>query len=148
MIQWFATEWRVFFSVVYLLMFSNPSLASTTMPPVLDSFALMKTIFSLLFVLGLIVLVVWLLKHTMQGFAVQSNNIRVVDAIAIGAKERVVLIDIGDTRLVLGVAPGQITKLHEMPRPHSSPSESEETLESEKFVTKLKQMIYSKKEQA
>ncbi|MNN99031.1 Flagellar protein FliO [compost metagenome] len=35
----------------------------------------------------------------------------------LGPRERVVIVEVADTWLVLGVAPGQVSKLHELPAP-------------------------------
>lgn len=41
-----------------------------------------------------------------------AASLRVVGATAVGPRERVVLVEVGDKLLVLGVAPGQIEGLH------------------------------------
>ena len=41
---------------------------------------------------------------------------RVVAGTAVGSRERVVVLEVADTWLVLGVAPGRVTALAEMPR--------------------------------
>jgi flagellar protein FliO/FliZ len=50
---------------------------------------------------------------------------RVVAATAVGSRERVVIVEVGSTWLVLGVAPGRVSALAEIPRqavPESPPS--------------------------
>ena len=42
--------------------------------------------------------------------------IKVLGAAAVGPRERVVLVEIGEQVLVLGVAPGSVTRLHDMKR--------------------------------
>ena len=64
----------------------------------------------------------WLLKRLGPGQVAASGALRVVGGVAIGPKERVVLVDVGDTRLVLGVAPGHVSTLHQMPRPADEPA--------------------------
>ncbi|OIQ74784.1 flagellar protein FliO [mine drainage metagenome] len=59
----------------------------------------------------------WLLKRLGQGQGSASGALRVVAGVAVGPKERVVLVDVGEIRLVLGVASGQVRTLHQMPRP-------------------------------
>ena len=41
--------------------------------------------------------------------------LRVVAGAAVGQRERVVVVEVGSTWLVLGVAPGSVTALHQMP---------------------------------
>lgn len=88
----------------------HPSLPSTV--PAVGSGGILQIIFSLLLVLAVIVLVAWLLKRmnvTQQG---TGNHLKVIGGVAVGQRERVVLVEIDDTWLVVGVGPGQIRTLH------------------------------------
>jgi flagellar protein FliO/FliZ len=42
---------------------------------------------------------------------------RVIGGVALGTRERLVLVEVGETWLVIGVAPGQVSAVHAMPRP-------------------------------
>ncbi|QOL15124.1 flagellar biosynthetic protein FliO [Dickeya dianthicola] len=67
-------------------------------------------------VLLLILLVAWLLRKL--GIAPQvknSNVMKVVSSCAVGQRERIVIVEIDDTWLVLGVTTQQITHLHTLP---------------------------------
>lgn len=75
-----------------------------------------QMVLGLAFVLGLIVLASWLLRRFGAGPAAAGSLVRVVTAASVGPRERVVLVEIADTWLVLGVAPGRINALHELPR--------------------------------
>ncbi len=86
----------------------------------------------------------WVLKRMTPGQAGNSSGIRVVSAVAVGPKERVVLVDVSGTRLVLGVAPGQVTKLMELPLPES-PEDLPDTVSP--FMGKLKEFLASQREQ-
>ena len=66
---------------------------------------------------------------------------------AVGPKERVVLVDVGETRLVLGVAPGHIATLHQMPRPAEDSTKSANEVPAESFYARLKEIL-NKREQA
>lgn len=91
-------------------------------------------------VLGAIAATAWVLRRMAPGQAGGAGNLRVVAAVAVGPKERVVLVDVGATRLVLGVAAGQVNLLHEMPRPAVDDiQQSIPTLPP--FVEKLKEMM-------
>ncbi len=72
----------------------------------------MQIIFSLLLVLAAIVLVVWVLKRMNVAQQGSSNLLKVVGGVAIGQRERIVLVEVQDTWLVVGVGPGQIRTLH------------------------------------
>jgi len=45
-----------------------------------------------------------------------SGPLRIVGGLMISTRERIVLIEVGDTWLVVGIAPGQITTLHTLPK--------------------------------
>lgn len=100
--------------------------------------------FQMLFGLGVVLLLIagmaWMLKKFTPGQVGSHGDLRVVSAVAVGAKERVVLVDVGDTRLVLGVAPGNVVKLLEMSRT----DKTEQVADNEppkSFVMKLKEVI-------
>jgi len=66
-------------------------------------------------VLGLIVAAGWFMKRFSIGPSA-SGLVRVVAGAAVGQRERVVVVEIGETWMVLGVAPGRVNTLHTMPR--------------------------------
>jgi flagellar protein FliO/FliZ len=73
-------------------------------------------ILSLLMVLGLIVICAIVLKRfnlTQQ----HSSQIKVVANLSLGAKERIVVVQIGEQQLVLGVCPQQISLLKDLETP-------------------------------
>jgi flagellar protein FliO/FliZ len=73
---------------------------------------LLQLIIGLVLVLVCIVALAWFAKRFryMQSSAVGS--MQVLGGISMGARERVVLMQVGSTRLLLGVAPGRINTLH------------------------------------
>jgi flagellar protein FliO/FliZ len=75
-----------------------------------------QMVLGLALVLGLIILASWLLRRFGAGPAATGSLVRVVTAASVGPRERVVLVEIRDTWLVLGVAPGRINTLHRLPR--------------------------------
>lgn len=88
-------------------------------PPAVSSGNIMQTIFSLLLVLAAIGLVAWLFKRVNVAQRGSVNLLKVVGSVAIGQRERAVLLEAGDTWLVIGVGPGQIRTLHTLPMPDS-----------------------------
>jgi flagellar protein FliO/FliZ len=70
----------------------------------------------------------WLLKRLTAVRGPASGMMRVVAATAVGGRERVVILEVGSTWLVLGVAPGRVSALAEIPRqalprrPQTSPT--------------------------
>lgn len=78
---------------------------------------MLQTALGLLIVLGLIFLAAYVARKMNQGRGFGGNGLlRVVGGTMIGARERIVLVEIGDTWLLIGVGPGQIRTLHTMPK--------------------------------
>lgn len=86
-------------------------------PPAVSSGGIVQIIFSLLLVLAAIMLVAWLLKRMNPGQQGTGNLLKVLGGVAIGQRERIVLVEVHDTWLVVGVGPGQIRTLHTLQRP-------------------------------
>ncbi len=85
-------------------------------PAAVSSGGIVQIIFSLLLVLAAIVLVAWLLKRMNIVRHSSVNLLKVVGGVAIGQRERIVLVEVQDTWLVVGVGPGQIRTLHTLPK--------------------------------
>ena len=71
-------------------------------------------------VLALILLLAWLAKRTGMGRAAIGGALRIVADKSVGARERVVVVEIAGQWLVLGVAPGQVRTLTQMARPEQT----------------------------
>jgi len=71
-------------------------------------------------VLALVGAAAWLLKRFSGLRGTGSGLIRIVGGAAVGQRERVVLVEVGATWLLLGVAPGQVRTLHTMPKNESA----------------------------
>ena len=123
--------------------------AETTPQPVAaTSFvSLLQVLLGLGMVLAAIGGTAWLLRKLAPGQVAASGALRVVGGVAVGPKERVVLVDVGETRLVLGVAPGHIATLHQMPRPAEDSTKSANEVPAESFYARLKEIL-NKREQA
>lgn len=77
--------------------------------------SLFQTAGGLLLILCLILGGAWLFKrygHLPMG---GKGVIKVLGGVSVGARERVVLIEVDNTRLLLGVAPGHVRTLHRLP---------------------------------
>ena len=109
--------------------------------PVVSPFSsLLRMFFGLAVVLVVIAGLVWGIKKTPLGQAGNAGGLRVVSAVAVGPKERVVLVDVGETRLVLGVAPGHVVRLLEMARPDDIEAPASNNM-TPSFVLRLKEVL-------
>lgn len=73
-----------------------------------------KTAAALLLIIALILLCSYLLRRFAPG-SLLPRHLKLVSSLAVGNRERVVIVAVDDTWLVLGVGNGQINKLHQMP---------------------------------
>ena len=71
---------------------------------------------SLVLILGLFILAAWLIKRYLPQ-AGKAGPVKVVGATMVGPRERVVVVEVEGTWLVLGVGGGQVRTLHTLPRP-------------------------------
>lgn len=79
---------------------------------------------ALLVVLAVIFSLAWLVRRA-RGVTLNSNNtLSVLASVSVGQRERAVLIRCGDTQLLLGVAQGQVTRLHTL-APSTTPVSQE-----------------------
>lgn len=92
----------------------------SAVPHDLGSSAL-QMVFWLIVVLALLLASLWLLKRLNQPRGAVAGLLRVVTGVAVGPRERVVILELGNSWLVLGVAPGQVTTLAEIPRQELPP---------------------------
>ncbi len=78
-------------------------------------------ILGLLLILALLGAIAWFLKRSgLAGRLQQSATARVVGGVNVGNRERVVVVEVADTWIVVGVAPGRVNALATMPRQESN----------------------------
>ncbi|HEU5136755.1 MAG TPA: flagellar biosynthetic protein FliO [Steroidobacteraceae bacterium] len=76
---------------------------------------LVEVTLALLAIVALIAGLAWALKR-MRGFGTAGHDrIQVLSERALGPKERCVLVRVGATEILVGVAPGSVTTLHVFP---------------------------------
>lgn len=106
-------------------------------PPVISMDNMLQLSTGLLIVLALIGLIAWLFKKIGIHPGGKPGVLKIVTSTNIGQRERVVLTEIGDTWLVLGVAPGHVTLLHRMDKQNDLVNQAAATPPGEEFSDKL-----------
>lgn len=91
--------------------------AATPPAPIVSAGSLLQVGAALMLVLIVVAAVAWLMKRLNPNQTTSGGAIRVVGATAVGQRERVVLVEVDATWLVIGVAPGHVTALHSMAKP-------------------------------
>jgi flagellar protein FliO/FliZ len=94
-----------------------PAAPATAAPAAPGSAAsLMQVIFGLIVVLGLLAAALWALKR-FGGMRMSAGApLKIVGGVSVGNRERVLVLEIGEQWLVVGVAPGRVSMLTSMPR--------------------------------
>ncbi|OGS99686.1 MAG: flagellar biosynthetic protein FliO [Gallionellales bacterium RIFCSPLOWO2_12_FULL_59_22] len=127
--------------------------AYTPPPPAVSTDGIVQILFSLLLVLAAIVLVAWLIKRINVAQQNSRHLLKVLGGVSIGQRERIVLVEIKDTWLVVGVGPGQIRTLHTLSRAEDGelkvePPGSDQQPSENKFARLLSSVISRPKQEA
>lgn len=125
-----------------LLAVQSPWLSASTAPASdpsgISAGTFVQTFFGLLLIVALIAGMAWYARKLSGGQPFGKNLMRVVGGVALGPRERIVLVEIGEQWLVIGLVPGQIRTLHTLPKgqlPAELAGEGQKP-----FATWLKQM--------
>jgi flagellar protein FliO/FliZ len=104
----------------------------------------LQVILALAVVLAAIALFAWALRRWMPGPAGAGGLLRIVGGVMVGPKERLVLVEVGETWLLVGVAASSVNLLHTMPKPAGAVVPS--TPVAHGFARLLKQAVSGKRE--
>ncbi len=78
--------------------------------------AIVRTVIGLLTVLGLILVCAWIVRRFGTRSALRRTGaIKFIEGMALSQRERVVIVEVRDTWLVLGIAQGNVRLLHHFP---------------------------------
>ena len=121
-----------------------PTLASAagapeTVPAVSTAGSLIQVFIGLVAVLFLIAGAAWIAKRLGVTQMGASNLLRVISSVSVGTRERVVVVEVGESWLVVGVAPGSVNALMTLPK-GELPTQSTSTLPGS-FGLRLQQII-------
>ncbi|MDR3299028.1 MAG: flagellar biosynthetic protein FliO [Candidatus Accumulibacter sp.] len=85
--------------------------------PAVPGGAMLQMLFGLALIVGLLFLGAYLLRRFNGGGTFGNTGpLRVVGRLALSPRERIVLIEVGDSWIVVGIVPGQIETLHTLPK--------------------------------
>lgn len=73
---------------------------------------LLQVLLGLIAVIALMLVFAWLMRRMSGVQGGTAGALRVLGGMSMGAREKVVLVQVGETQLVLGVAPGRVQTLH------------------------------------
>lgn len=99
---------------------------------------LTQLVLGLLLVIGLIFALAWLLRRVQSASPRNGQLIEVLGSRALGARDRLVLVQVGNEQILLGITPGRITPLHVLKEPVQVPATSQATSE---FAQRLMELL-------
>ena len=132
------------FALLSLLLFAlSPltlSAAETKVPDPISFESVSQLLLGLLLVVSLIFALAWAFRRA-NFVPGQGSGMRVVASLALGARERAVLVQCGEKQLLLGVSQGSVTLLAQFDEPVIDP----QTAPSGEFANKLAQILQQRK---
>jgi flagellar protein FliO/FliZ len=96
-------------------MFAAPQAAPVTHPSAISSLGEMTL--ALVVVLAAIFALAWVLRQLRGANSRVGTAINVIANVPLGQKERAVLLKVGASQILLGVAPGRVNTLYVLPEP-------------------------------
>lgn len=109
------------------------------------SFAgMLQMLLGLGIVLALVLGMGWVMKRMAGHGLAGGTALRVVAAAAVGQRERVVVVEIGGTWLVVGVAPGSVSALHSMARGELPPPAAAAPMQAARLADWLQRALERK----
>ena len=120
------------------------ALAQGEQPPAavlepLSSPYLMKLTGGLILVVVVIFALAWLVKKFNLAQQSHGGLIRIVAGVSIGTRDRIVLLQVGEEQILVGLTPGRIEKLHTLAEPLALPGES--SAASASFAEKINRLM-------
>ena len=117
------------FLLAFLALTTVPAAAQEALPAVSPSSLftgdyLLQVIGSFVVVILLLIGVLVLLRRFNGVSSQMSGNMRVISSVGVGQRERVVLLQVGEEQILVGVGPGNVRKIHAFDEPVVEPSTS------------------------
>jgi len=110
--------------------------------PVIDPLSgenLIQVVAGLVFVLFMVIAIAWMVRRVGGIRLSGGNGLNVICGMSMGARERVVLIQVGEEQILIGVSPGRIQTLHVLENPIDLKNNQQEKMNfSSKFAEVLK----------
>ena len=100
----------------FLFLLPLQTFAAETPAPGVSSGSYLQAALALVLIIGLLMGAAWLARKISGGKVFGQGGMKIIGGVALGPRERLVLGEVGDTWLVIGLVPGQIRTLHHLPK--------------------------------
>ncbi len=102
---------------------------------------MLQVVLGLVLVLALMAGAAWLLKRLSAAHTPAGQAIKIIGGVAVGNRERVMVVEVADQWIVVGVAPGSVNALATLPRQILPESSASPATSGSNFSGWLKQKI-------
>ncbi|EGU48257.1 polar flagellar assembly protein FliO [Vibrio ichthyoenteri ATCC 700023] len=120
---------------LYWLLLLSPSAFGASAAPS-SQFDWATTFGSLLFVIALILLLAWMLKRMRVPTMTNQKGLNVVRQVAVGTRERILIVQAGEEQFLVGVTPQSIQLISKLEK-----TLSQEELATSPFASQLTQLL-------
>lgn len=99
---------------IIILLFPLSAAAADTAVPGIAVATYAQAGLALALIVSLLAGAAWLARKVSGGKGFGQGGMRVIGGVALGPRERIVLLEVGEEWLVIGIVPGQIRTLHRL----------------------------------
>jgi flagellar protein FliO/FliZ len=119
------------------------SSAAATTSPTSSAGSLFQALLGLVVVLGLLAAAAWSVRRMGVGKRMSASNVKIVGGVSVGNRERVLVVEVADQWIVVGVAPGSVNALTTMPKREAPAATTPSAADAgpQNFAAWLKQTI-------
>lgn len=136
-----------FYSAVMLLVvsaqvYANEEAVSKTLKsePMSGGY-LMQLVLGLVVVVLCIIALAWFAKKMNSFQSVTDDSLKMISAMSMGTRERIVLLQVGEEQILVGVSPGRINKLHVLDKPIENVRGNQGSATGKGFSDKFKTLM-------
>jgi len=102
---------------------------------------LLQLILGLIVVVFLILVLAWFARKMNRFQSTTDESLQIIGGISMGARERIVLLQVGEEQILVGVVPGRLNKLHVLDKPIEKSTDTPANSMGKNFSDKLKVMM-------